>query len=83
VLIVEDEPAQRRVFALVVKNLGHEPVECATMAEARAVEACEDLDRAVRTFAHVDTPEDVERPIVAPAAAPAAVPAAAGQAGGA
>lgn len=45
----------------------------------RAVEACEDLDRAVRTFAHVDTPEDVERPIVAPAAAPAA----AGQAGGA
>jgi CheY-like chemotaxis protein len=41
VLIVEDDPAQRRVFALVVENLGHDPVECGTMAEARAAGACE------------------------------------------
>ena len=41
VLIVEDDPAQRRVFALVVRNLGHEPVECATLTEGRAAGACE------------------------------------------
>lgn len=35
----------------------------------RAVEACEELDRAVRTFAHVDTPEDVLLTFGDPAAA--------------
>ena len=40
VLIVEDDPAQRRVFALVVRNLGHDPVECASLAEARRADAC-------------------------------------------
>lgn len=41
VLIVEDDPDQRRVFALVVASHGHEAVECGTVAEARAAPPCE------------------------------------------
>jgi DNA-binding response OmpR family regulator len=41
VLIVEDDRDQRRVFALVVQAHGHEVVECATIAEARAAAPCE------------------------------------------
>ena len=36
VLLVEDDPDQRRVFALVMRSRGHEVIECATLAEARA-----------------------------------------------
>jgi len=41
VLIVEDDPDQRRLLALVVAGRGHEVVECATLAEARAAGPCE------------------------------------------
>ena len=41
VLVVEDDPEQRRVFALVIRARGHEAVECGTVAEAKAADACE------------------------------------------
>ena len=41
VLVVEDDPEQRRVFALVIKARGHEVVECGTVAEARGAGPCE------------------------------------------
>lgn len=41
VLLVEDDPEQRHVFALVLSARGHEVVECATLAEARAAPACD------------------------------------------
>ena len=41
VLVVEDDPEQRRLFALVIRARGHEVVECATYAEARAAGPCE------------------------------------------
>ena len=40
VLIVEDDPAQRRLLSLIVRTHGHLPVECATVAEARGAKAC-------------------------------------------
>ncbi len=41
VLVVEDDPEQRRVFALVIKARGHDVVECATIAEAREAGPCD------------------------------------------
>ena len=41
VLVVEDDPEQRRVFALVIKARGHDVVECGSVAEARAAGPCE------------------------------------------
>jgi len=40
VLVVEDDPDQRRLLTLIVRSFGHEPVACANLAEARAAEAC-------------------------------------------
>jgi len=41
VLLVEDDPDQRRVFSLVMRSRGHEVIECATIAEARAAAPCD------------------------------------------
>ena len=41
VLIVEDDADQRKILAMVVRGHGHEAIECATLAEARAAEACD------------------------------------------
>jgi len=41
VLIVEDDSHQRRVLALVVQGHGHEVVECAGLAAARAAPRCD------------------------------------------
>jgi DNA-binding NtrC family response regulator len=41
VLIVEDDPEQRRVLALIVRTRGHEAVACGTLAEARAADPCD------------------------------------------
>ncbi len=41
VLVVEDDPEQRRVFAMVIRARGHEVVECGTVEQARAAEPCE------------------------------------------
>ncbi len=41
VLIVEDDPHQRHVLALVVAGRGHEPIECADLACARAAPPCD------------------------------------------
>lgn len=41
VLVVEDAPDQRRLLTLVLRSRGHEVVECATSAEARAAEPCD------------------------------------------
>ena len=40
VLIVEDDPAQRHLLALVVRSHGHDPVECESIAEAHAAPPC-------------------------------------------
>ena len=40
VLVVEDDPEQRRLLRLVLEARGHDVVECATAAEARAAERC-------------------------------------------
>ena len=41
VLVVEDDPDQRRILAMVVRGHGHDAVECATLAEARAAGPCD------------------------------------------
>lgn len=41
VLVVEDDADQRRLLALVVASRGHEVVECANAAAARAAPACD------------------------------------------
>jgi len=41
VLVVEDDPSQRRLLELVVRGRGHEPVLCATLAEARSAPPCD------------------------------------------
>jgi len=41
VLVVEDDPDQRRLLTLVLRGRGHEVVECATFAEARGAEPCD------------------------------------------
>ena len=41
VLIVEDDPDQRRVLALVVQARGHEVVECGSVEEALEAGPCE------------------------------------------
>ncbi|MHC4931179.1 MAG: response regulator [Planctomycetota bacterium] len=41
ILIVEDDPDQRRVLAMVFRSKGHEVVECGSVAEARRIAACD------------------------------------------
>ena len=41
VLVVEDDPEQRRLLTLVIRARGHEVVECATFDEGRAAAPCE------------------------------------------
>ena len=41
VLIVEDDADQRRILALIVRSRGHEPIECASLAEASAAGECD------------------------------------------
>ncbi|MHC4549784.1 MAG: response regulator [Planctomycetota bacterium] len=41
VLVVEDDPEQRRLLTLVLQAHGHAVVECATYAEARRAGPCE------------------------------------------
>jgi len=41
VLVVEDDPDQRRLLTLVPRARGHDVVECATFAEAQGAEPCD------------------------------------------
>jgi len=41
VLVVEDDPVQRRLLELLVRVRGHEPVPCATLREGRAAGGCD------------------------------------------
>jgi len=80
---VEERVASIRRAQLEVRRRlqAFEEAQAAPSPELRrAVEACEELDGAVRTFAHVATPEDVQLPFAATAASAAT---AAGQPGGA
>ena len=70
--------AIRRAQLDVRRRVGafEDAVDEATPELRQLVEACERLDAAVRTFRHVDTPEDVELPadVRAPAADPVGQP---------
>jgi DNA-binding response OmpR family regulator len=41
ILIVEDDPDQRRVLAMVFRAKGHEVTECGSLAEAREAPPCD------------------------------------------
>ena len=41
VLVVDDDPDQRRILVLVARARGHEVVECGSVKEARAAGACD------------------------------------------
>jgi len=76
VLVVEDDPEQRRLLTLVVQARGHDVVECATAAEARAAGPCElslvdrrlpdgdglELARSLPGRVYVLTGDDVDEP---------------------
>jgi len=41
VLVVEDDPDQRALLALIVRQHGHEAVACASLSEAAAAPPCD------------------------------------------
>ena len=41
VLVVDDDPDQRRILVLVARARGHEVVECGSIEEARSAGACD------------------------------------------